>query len=169
MKAATQAWYWLAAGVLALGLNGYYQDGGLPVLHRLANCGETRDSKTGVLRRMATVAEGAMAGPARLCCNRTAEAALVAVSPGIPPRAQARLAQLQERVGEMQAARIQARIARVQQAMAQRERQRGQVEWQDGRLSVVSDEGWVQVTVPQLPRVEVNVPQAPVVDVSQPN
>jgi hypothetical protein len=32
----TQAWAWLAAGVLALGLNGFYQDGGAAWAHRIA-------------------------------------------------------------------------------------------------------------------------------------
>jgi hypothetical protein len=33
----TQAWGWLAAGVLALGLNGVYQDGGVAWAHRVLN------------------------------------------------------------------------------------------------------------------------------------
>ena len=32
-----KAWYWLAAGVLALGLNGAYQDGLFGRAHFLAN------------------------------------------------------------------------------------------------------------------------------------
>lgn len=32
-----QAWYWLAAGVMALGLNGMYHDGGAEWAHRLVN------------------------------------------------------------------------------------------------------------------------------------
>ena len=32
-----QGWYWLAAGVLALGLNGVYHDGGAEWAHRLVN------------------------------------------------------------------------------------------------------------------------------------
>ena len=160
MNAANKAWYWLAAGVLALGLNGYYQDGGLQGLHRLANCAETRVAEGRVqFSQMATVGEGAMAGPARLRCERSAPIAVVAVSPSIPPQAQARLAQLQERLGEMQVARVQARIAGLQQVMAQRELQRAQVEWQDGRISVVDDLGRVQVALPPLPRVEISVPQ----------
>jgi hypothetical protein len=31
---STQAWVWLTAGVLALGLNGFYQDGGAAWAHR---------------------------------------------------------------------------------------------------------------------------------------
>ena len=32
-----QGWYWLAAGVLALGLNGVYHDGGAEWAHRIVN------------------------------------------------------------------------------------------------------------------------------------
>ena len=167
MKAATRAWYWLAVGVLALGLNGYYQDGGLQGLHSLANCTQTlvAQSKT-QFSQMATMAEVASTDSAGLRCERSAPRSGVAFSPSIPPQAQARLAHLQERLGEMQTARVQARIARLQHVMAQRELRRVQVEWQDGRISVVNDAG--QVPLP-LPRVEVNVPQGPAVEVSQPN
>jgi len=34
----TQGWGWVAAGVLALGLNGFYQDGGAGWAHRAADC-----------------------------------------------------------------------------------------------------------------------------------
>lgn len=33
----TQAWGWLAAGVLAAGLNASYHDGGLPVAHEVVS------------------------------------------------------------------------------------------------------------------------------------
>jgi hypothetical protein len=35
--AMKQGWYWLAAGVMALGLNGAYHDGGTEWAHRLVN------------------------------------------------------------------------------------------------------------------------------------
>src|SRR5271169_2567233 len=35
--ATTRAWGWLVAGVLALGLNGFYQDGGAAWAHRIAD------------------------------------------------------------------------------------------------------------------------------------
>jgi len=166
MKAANKAWYWLAVGVLALGLNGYYQDGGLQGLHRLANCAENRLVEARMqFGQMAPLAEVAMAGPARLRCERSAPASVVAVSPNIPAQAQARLAHLQERLGEMQAARVQARMARLQHVIEQRELR--WVEGQDGEVSVVNDQD--QVRLPPLPRVEVNVPQGPVVEVQQPN
>jgi hypothetical protein len=40
----TQAWAWLAAGVVALGLNGFYHDGGFECLHRAADRIESRSS-----------------------------------------------------------------------------------------------------------------------------
>src|SRR5260370_7461628 len=35
--AMKQGWYWLAAGVMALGMNGVYHDGGAEWAHRLLN------------------------------------------------------------------------------------------------------------------------------------
>jgi hypothetical protein len=40
----TQAWAWLAAGVVALGLNGFYHDGGFAWAHRAADRIESRSS-----------------------------------------------------------------------------------------------------------------------------
>ena len=163
MNAANKAWYWLAAGVLALGLNGYYQDGGLQGLHPLAESSASVMAESRAqFNQAATLAEVALAEKAR--CQRQAPSEVVAA-----PQARARLAQLQERLGEMQAARVQAQLSRLQQVMAQRELQRAQVELQNRRISVVNDEGQIQVALPRLPRVEVDAPEGPVVDVSQPN
>jgi hypothetical protein len=41
VMAAQKAWYWLAAGVVALGLNSEYHNGGLQVLHGLADRSDT--------------------------------------------------------------------------------------------------------------------------------
>ncbi len=167
MNPANKAWYWLAAGVLALGLNGYYQDGGMAGLHRLASCAETRMAETRTqFSQVGTVAEATMSGRAHLRCGRSTPTSVVVVRPVIPPQAQARLALLQEGSEDMQAARVQARLARLQQVMARRDLQRAPVEWQKGRISVLDDEGWVQVT---LPRVEVDIPQGPVMDGAEPN
>jgi hypothetical protein len=40
----TQAWGWLAAGVVALGINGFYQDGGFAWAHRVADRIESRSA-----------------------------------------------------------------------------------------------------------------------------
>ena len=172
MKATNNAWYWLAAGVLALGLNGYYQDGGLPLLHRLAYGAQTRIAETkGQFSQVATLADVAMADHARLRCERSAPApsAVVAVSTSVPPQVQARLADLQTRLGTLDTARIQARVERLQQVMARREMRRAQVELQNGRIAVITDQGQVQVALPPLPHVEVIVPPGPLVDVNDPN
>lgn len=161
MNPANKAWCWLAAGVLALGLNGYYQDGGVQQIHRLADSAESTIAESRAqFSQAATVAEVTFAEHLR--CERPSGAA----APRIPQPAQARLAELQERLGDMQAARVQGRLARLQQVMARRELQRAPVEWRNGRISVLDDEGRVQVT---LPRVEVDIPQGPLMDVSQPN
>lgn len=167
MNTTNKAWYWLAAGVLALGLNGYYQDGGLQGLHRLANnvTSTVAESKA-EFSQVAMLADVAMSTHARIHCPRATPNAVVAVNAAMPPQAQARLADLQVRLGAMKAARVQARVARLQQVMARREMQRAQVELQNGRLNVLTNQGQVQIA---WPRVEVNVPQAPVVDISEAN
>ena len=165
MRATNQAWYWLAAGVLALGLNGYYQDGGLQQVHGLAESALTTIAEARThFSQAASPAKVTFAEGPR--CERSAPTSVFAVSPSVPPQAQARLAELQDRMGEMQAVRVQARLARLQQIIARREAQSAQVDWQDGRISVVNDAGQVHI---MLPSVEVNIPQEPVVDVTQPN
>jgi hypothetical protein len=164
MKAANKAWFWLAAGVLALGLNGYYLDGGLQQIHGLADSALTTIAENRAhFGQAATLAEVTIAEG--LSCERSAPASVVAVSPNIPVQAQARLAHSQERLGEMQAARVQARMARLQHVIEQRELR--WVEGQDGEVSVVNEQD--EVRLPQLPRVEVNVPQGPAAEVPQPN
>ena len=53
----TQAWAWLAAGVLALGLNGFYQDGGAAWAHRIVDGAiEQVASRSGTLVDLASAA-----------------------------------------------------------------------------------------------------------------
>ncbi len=164
MKATNNAWYWLAAGVLALGLNGYYQDGGLPALHGLTACAQAQVAQIkGQFNQVATLAEVAMADHAHLRCERPAPSAVMAVSASIPPQAQARLADLQMRLA------TQARLQRMQQVMARREMRRAQVELQNGRIEVITDQGQVQVELPPLPQVKLEVPQRLWLDVADPN
>src|SRR5512146_565200 len=118
MRAANQAWYWLAAGVLALGLNGYYQDGGFQGLHRLANGAALAVNEAGAqIGQIATLAEVAMADHAQLLSG-PAPAMVAVPSVAIPAVTPARLAQLQVRLQTMQAARVRARMARLQEVMA---------------------------------------------------
>lgn len=167
MKATNKAWYWLAAGVLALGLNGYYHDGGLQGLHRLANNATATVAETKAqFSQVAMLADVAMATHARIHCPRATPNTMVAVNAAMPPQAEARLADLQVRLSAVKAARVQARVARLEKVMVQREMQRAEVELQNGRLKVLTNQGQVQIA---WPRVQVNAPQAPVVDISEPN
>lgn len=167
MKATNKAWYWLAAGVLALGLNGYYHDGGLQGLHRLANNATATLAETKAqFSQVAMLADVAMATHARIHCPRATPNTMVAVNAAMPPQAEARLADLQVRLSAVKAARVQARVARLEKVMVQREMQRAEVELQNGRLKVLTNQGQVQIA---WPRVQVNAPQAPVLDISEPN
>ncbi|HEV2118047.1 MAG TPA: hypothetical protein VGR48_18565 [Terriglobales bacterium] len=174
MNPANKAWYWLAAGVLALGLNGYYQDGGFQALHRLAGCTSTAIAQdTSQFRQIATLAEVTLAESAR--CERPKPANVIVsgqmilpqAQVGIPARTQVRLAQLQGRLEALQAAPVEARMARFQQVIAQREMRRAQVELQNGRIDVLTDQGELRVAVP-FPRVEVTIPQVSLTDLSEP-
>ena len=159
MKAGNKAWYWLAAGVLALGLNGYYHDGGLRPLHDLAERTTLAlaDARA-QFRQVATLAEVALAERAQTRYERPVPA-VVAVTPEVIPAE----AQLQERLGAMESARVQIRMAKLQQVMVRRELHRAQVELQNGRLAVLTDQGQVRVA---LPRVEIEVPQGPTIEIS---
>jgi hypothetical protein len=159
MSAANKAWYWLAAGVLALGLNGYYQDGGLRPLHELAERTTIAFADARAqFSQVATLAEIALADRAQARYEHPVPA-VVAVTPEVIPAE----AQLQERLGVMESARAQARMARLQEVIVRRELHRAQVELQNGRLAVLTDQGQVRVA---LPRVEIAVPQGPAIEIS---
>ena len=61
----TQGWGWLAAGVLALGLNGFYQDGGLARAHRVfdAAIGHAADRSGSLLNWLRSVLTNSCKGP----------------------------------------------------------------------------------------------------------
>ena len=168
MNAANRAWYWVAAGVLALGLNGYYQDGGLRVVHCLANRSRVAvvEAKAQV-RQIETLAELTFASREE---NRAAEQANAEVAGEFPVmRTEAKLAELQKQVACAQAAHMQAQLARMQRLMMLREMKQAQIAIQDGRPEVMTGLGQVRVVLPpmpQMPRVQVSVPQGPSVEVT---
>jgi len=68
----TQGWGWLAAGVLALGLNGFYQDGGLEIAHRAVEGVVARIAdRSGVFADMASERVGRVLESANLVAART--------------------------------------------------------------------------------------------------
>jgi hypothetical protein len=92
--ATEKAWYWLAAGVLALGLNGAYQDGEFPWVHNLA------DRSCALLERV-TEQKDRFVAMTEIMFGR---------EPSSLARAQERLARLQERLSTTQVDRIQRRL-----------------------------------------------------------
>ena len=152
--ASDRAWYWLAAGVLALGLNGAYQDGEFQWVHRLANHSASlmeRASEEG-LRMLAT---------AQVMLGR---------SPESMARTEATLQKLQMRVAckRIEMARRQVDMAQVQRdlAAARIDQQMAKVQASMERVGMITIERTGRArNCPELPRVIV-MPNMPRVDLS---
>jgi len=161
----TQAWGWLAAGVLAAGLNAVYHDGGFDWAHGIADRAE-HDSAA-VLALASGQAERFFA-EARLAGHD--EAGLSGVD--------AALAQVQAKVadGEGCLARVEAMSARQEAQLAQVQAVRARIEARVAArkaqcrvASVMAPAAFVQVAVPQVcPRVRVNIPRIPRISVPAP-
>jgi hypothetical protein len=117
----TQAWVWLAAGVLAMGLNGFYLDGGAAWAHRIVDgaSGRVAERSQGLVdlarERVDRFEEGANLAAVR---DETASCRLAAAM----ARFQAGIARAQSGVAHLEAmsareeaarARAEARVARV--------------------------------------------------------
>lgn len=100
--ASEKAWYWLAAGVLALGLNGAYQDGQFAWAHRLA------DRSCSLLERVSERGDRLVA----------MGEILLGDEPSAIARLQDRLARLQEKVSASQSDRLERRLEIVQGKVA---------------------------------------------------
>ena len=176
----TQAWAWLTAGVVALGLNGFYLDGGVAWAHRIADRISNRSDF--VVQRVSDRADQFLA-EVRMSAgrNETASCPLSTALAGFQSRmARSRFAQNQTRFAQTKiagfdrmTAREEAQVARLE---ASRERAEAQVEArvdaQVARMSfapavferVVMDPVKIRVVCP---RVRVNVPavRVPVVNI----
>jgi hypothetical protein len=89
-----RAWYWLAAGVLALGLNGAYQDGEFAWAHKIA------DRSCSLLERVTERSDRVVA----------AAEIMLGHEPSTLARAQERLARLQEKLSSTQMDRTQRQL-----------------------------------------------------------
>jgi hypothetical protein len=120
----TQAWGWLTAGVLALGLNGFYQDGGAPWVHLAADRVAERS--------------GALVDLASARVDRLVEK--TSVIPTRDEAASCRVATAMARVQTMMArsqsgmAHFEALSARQEAALARVEGQRARIEAQVARV-----------------------------------
>lgn len=162
----TQAWGWFVAGVVALGVNGLYHDGGLDWAHRIAAQVQYKANALLSGRAGQLLAEAqAFAGRNETASTRIASAA----------------AEVQSQVAHSQAglARFEAMTAREQAACARIEANRARMEAQRAKMEarmaahvrvpadvVVPVDVPVHVKVPMLcPRVRISVPRAPLVRV----
>jgi hypothetical protein len=157
----TQAWGWLAAGVLALGLNGIYQDGGAAWAHRAVN---------EMTARIADRSEAVLALASGRADWFTAKANLVAArNETASCRLATAVARFQSKIarteGEM--ARFEAMSAREEAQFARLEANRARMEAQISRVRFAP--AFNMVEIPAIcPRVRVRIPRAPAVRIPAP-
>jgi len=163
----TQAWGWLAAGVLALGLNGFYLDGGAVWAHRAANqlMAGISDRTGGVLALAAGRADWFMAKAETAAARQETASCRLATAMA---RVQTSLARTQGGMARFEAmsAREEASLARVEAERARIESRAARVHFTPavfnaGEISVVCPR--VNVRVPQIYAPPITVPQVPMV------
>jgi hypothetical protein len=148
----TQPWGWLAAAVLAAGLNSSYHNGGLEWAHRVAdrmqhNTGAVLALATGNMDRFLAEAQVVSAQNSHSC---PFSSALAAVRHSIAPM-------------HSEQERFEAMTAREEAAMARMEARRARMEAQMVRVNMANFNP-VAVRIPRVvcPRVHVSVPRMPV-------
>jgi hypothetical protein len=165
----TQAYAWLAAGVLAAGLNASYHDGGLQRAHEIVD--RVEQNSAAVLTLASGQADRFLSEMRwRTAREQTASCPLSTT-----------LARVQTRLGQYELGKAQARLDRVE-AMADREQarieaNRARIEAQIVRIQIpavavkpmvfstskLSECPRVRVSMPRLPRIQ--VPEIPVIHV----
>ncbi len=149
----TYAWGWLAAGVLALGLNGIYQDGGAAWVHRAMEQGVARmaESSGAVIALAAGRADWFVAhAQTALARNETASCRFGVLA----ARLHAKMARAQ---GGM--ARFEAMSAREEARLARWEANRARVEAQVERVRYVPADFNIGSVSVVRPRVNVRIPR----------
>lgn len=148
-----QAWGWLAAGVLALGLNGFYQDGGAAWVHRAVDrvVGRIADQSGAVLALASGHADRFLVKANSLAArDETAHCRWATAA----ARLQTKMARSQSGM-----AHFEAMSAREEAALAQLEANRAWIQAQVARVRV-SPVAFDTVMIPAVcPRVRVNIPR----------
>jgi hypothetical protein len=148
-----QAWGWLAAGVLAAGLNASYYDGGLQWVHRIAD--RVGQNSAAVLALASGRADQFLAEARMLTArNQTASCPFSSAM----ARVQSKIAR-SEAGFEVMSAREEAQLARF-------EASRARIEAQTARIRIPAAAFNVRMTGASVcPRVRVNVPRMPAVKI----
>jgi hypothetical protein len=153
MKTA-QGWGWLAAGVLALGLNGVYQDGGAAWVHRVVDCVVERVAgQTRAVADLASERFGRLAGTVNLAAAKGETTSC---------RLTAAMARLQGKMEQAQAgfAHVEAMSARQEAALARVEANRARIESHLAHLRMIPAAfNSMEIPVVDCPRVRVNIPR----------
>jgi hypothetical protein len=159
----TQAWGWLVAGVLALGLNGIYHDGGAVWLHRNVDGMIARVAdRSGAVLALATGRADLFLTKAKLVAARDETASC---------RMATAMARMQSKLSRVHGgmADFEAMSAREEAAMARLEANRARMEAQVAtvRFLPVAFGGVIcprvrvqvpQVSIPEIPAVRVTIP-----------
>jgi hypothetical protein len=149
----TQAWGWLTAGVLALGLNGFYQDGGAAWAHLAV---DKVAEQSGVLADLASVRVDRLMEKTSLGATRdeTASCRLATAM----ARVQTIMARSQSGMAHFEAlsARQEAALARVEGQRARIEAQAARVRFSPVAFKAV--ETPVVVICPRVPMVRIPAP-----------
>jgi hypothetical protein len=126
----TQAWAWLTAGVVALGLNGFYHDGGVAWAHRIAE--RISDRSDFVVQRVSERADQFVAEVRMVAVrDETASCPLsTALAEFQSSMARTRFAQHQTRFAETKIAQLDRMTAREQAQAARLEASQERVEAQ---------------------------------------
>ena len=163
----TQAWGWLAAAVVAAGLNAIYHDGDLQWVHRIAD--RVEHNSAAVLALASGRADGFLAEARMVGARDEAESCPWATA----------LAQVENRVARSENgfAQIAAMSAREQAELARLEANRARIEAvvaaHTARIRVpavaVTRVSIPAVRIPDVcPRIRVRIPRPPIVRISSP-
>jgi hypothetical protein len=162
-----QAWGWLAAGVLALGLNGFYQDGGAVWAHRAVDriIAGMSDRTEGVLALATGHADWFMATAERVAARD--ESASCRLAPAMA-RVQTRLARAQTGFAGLKAmsAREEAQMARFEADRTRIDAQIARVRFAPVAFDTAKIPAFcsrVNVRVPRISVPRITIPQVPMV------
>jgi hypothetical protein len=171
MAMKSEALGWLAAGVLALGLNGIYHDGGAAWLHRNADqvIAQVAD-RSGAVLALATGRADLFLAKAHVAAarNETASCRMAAAM----ARAQSKMERMHDGMAD-----FEAMSAREEAGLARLEADRARIEAQVARVSYAAFDPVkvrvfcprIQVAIPQVRIPAVNIPRIPAVHVAVPD